>query len=215
MAVIDEIPKSRITIKYETEINGEKVQREIPLRLMVLGNLSEGNSQDAQIDLTERKVRELDGKNLDATMKDMNIHLTYTVENRINPDKAPTMEVDIPIDNMKSFNPAMIAERVPQIKSLLILKQLIKELETTADNNKIFRQHLGEILSNPEVLDNIKGQLPKVDKYQLPSPQPPATSESTGEAAAAAAPEAGAKAADAADAGADKAKDDKSAKGKK
>ena len=170
MAVIDEIPKSRITIKYETEINGEKVQREIPLRLMVMGNLSAGTSHDSQIDLAERKVRELDGKNLDATMKDMNIRLCYSVTNRINPEQEPTMDVEIPIDSMKSFNPAQIAEKVPQIKSLLILKQLIKELETTADNNKVFRQHLGEILSNPEILESIKSQLPKVDNYTLPNP---------------------------------------------
>ncbi|UDQ98169.1 type VI secretion system contractile sheath small subunit [Lentisphaerota bacterium WC36G] len=170
MAVVDEIPKSRITIKYETEINGEKVQREIPLRIMVLGDLSAGTSDDSKIDLSERKVRELDGKNLDATMKDMNMSLDYSVTNRINPGIEPELKVSIPIENMKSFNPATIAENVPQIKSLLILKQLLKELETTADNNKQFRKNLGEILANKDAFETIRGQLPQVTNYQLPSP---------------------------------------------
>ena len=169
MAVVDEIPKSRITIKYETEINGEKVQREIPLRLMVLGDLSAGTSEDSKIDLSERKVRELDGKNLDATMKDMDMKLDYSVTNRINPAKDPELKVSIPIENMKSFNPATIAQNVPQIKSLLILKQLLKELETTADNNKQFRKNLGEILANKDAFDSIRNQLPQLTNYELPA----------------------------------------------
>ena len=170
MAIIDEVPKSRITIKYETEINGEKVQREIPLRLLVMGDLSAGTSKDSKLDLNERRVRELDGKNLDSTMKDMNTKLKFGVENRINPEADPSLDVEIPIDGMKAFNPATIAERVPQLKSLLILKQLINELETTVDNNKVFRQHLGEILSNPETLDAVKKQMPNLEKYALPDP---------------------------------------------
>ncbi|QSH41075.1 type VI secretion system contractile sheath small subunit [Lentisphaerota bacterium ZTH] len=170
MAIIDEVPKSRITIKYETDINGEKVQREIPLRLLVMGNLSAGTSKDSKLDLNERRVRELDGKNLDATMKDMDTRLCFSVSNKINPDKDPSLDVEIPIDSMKSFNPATIAERVPQLKSLLILKQLINELETTVDNNKKFRQHLGEILADPEKLTAIKDQLPNLTNYTLPDP---------------------------------------------
>ncbi|MCP4176323.1 MAG: type VI secretion system contractile sheath small subunit [bacterium] len=169
MAVIDGVPKSRITIKYRTEVNGKPKDKEIPFKLLMLGDLSNGNSVDRSIDLDERRIRNLDGKNLDATMKDMKMTISMTVKNQINSEKTPTIDIDLPIDSIKSFNPSVIAERVPQLKSLMILKKLIKELETTVDNNKIFRQKLGEILTNEESLSKIKTELSNIDSFMLPA----------------------------------------------
>jgi type VI secretion system protein ImpB len=169
MAVIDGVPKSRITIKYRTEINGKQKDKEIPFKILLLGDLSKGSSTDRSVDLDERMIRGLDGKNLDATMEDMKMGIKLSVKNQINPEKVPILDVEIPINNIKSFNPSVIAERVPQLKSLLILKKLIKELETTVDNNKIFRQKLGEILTNEDYLSNIKSGLPNIGSFMLPS----------------------------------------------
>jgi hypothetical protein len=42
VAIQDELPQSRITLKYRTTINGEEEDIKLPMRTMVLGDFSMG-----------------------------------------------------------------------------------------------------------------------------------------------------------------------------
>ena len=53
MAIQDEIPKSRLTLKYKTEVEGEAEDMSLPLRMLVTGDFSLGNSKDRKVDLDE------------------------------------------------------------------------------------------------------------------------------------------------------------------
>src|SRR2546421_9397178 len=85
MAVQDEVPKSRITLRYRTEINGTPEDITLPLRLLVMGDLSQGTSADRKVDLEERKIRNFDGKNTAAVMKDMKMSVNFTCANKVDP----------------------------------------------------------------------------------------------------------------------------------
>ena len=102
MAVQDEIPKSRLTLTYRTEINGQPQTVNLPLRLLVMGDFSLGTSKDRKKDLEERQLRTIDGGNLNGLMKDMKMSIALNVENKVDPDKAAEMEMTLPIDSMKS-----------------------------------------------------------------------------------------------------------------
>ena len=82
MAIQDEIPKSRLTLKYKTEVEGQPEDLSLPMRLMVNGDFSLGNSKDRKLDLEERRIRNMDGTNTDAVMKDMDIGLNFSVANK-------------------------------------------------------------------------------------------------------------------------------------
>ena len=70
MAVQDELPQSRITLKYRTTINGEEEEINLPKRSLVMGDL--GSSKDRKADLDQRELRSITGRgNLDELMKDM------------------------------------------------------------------------------------------------------------------------------------------------
>ena len=57
MAVQDEIPKSRLTLRYKTEINGTPADVVLPLRQLITGDFSGGSSVDAKLDLEERQMQ--------------------------------------------------------------------------------------------------------------------------------------------------------------
>ena len=57
MAIQDEIPKSRLTLRYRTEINGQPEDMSLPLRLLITGDFSQGSSSDRSVDLDERNLR--------------------------------------------------------------------------------------------------------------------------------------------------------------
>ena len=136
MAVQDEVPKSRITLVYKTEVDGEPAAVDLPLRLMITADLSMGTSKDRRVDLDQRAPRNADGSNANDVMKDMGVTLALTVPNRINPEASETFDVNLSIASMESFSPQEIAKQVPQIRSLLLFKKLLEEIQSNITDLK-------------------------------------------------------------------------------
>ncbi len=168
MAIQDEIPKSRLTLRYKTEVNGQPEDVTLPLRLLVEGDFSLGSSKDRAVDLEERRLRNLDGTNTDAVMKDMGMSLKFAVANKIDPENGEDMNVDIPIESMKSFSPDQVAKHVPKVRGLLQMKSLLEEVVSNVDNRKEFRKLLNELMGNEEALAQIMEQLKDYQGLKLP-----------------------------------------------
>jgi type VI secretion system protein ImpB len=169
MAITDEIPKSRITLTYRTEVHGEREDVALPFRVLVLGDLSNGTSKDRKKDLDQRDIRALDGKNLDAVIKDMNMTLKMTVPNKVNPtDGGGDLDVELPITGLKSFAPAEIVQHVPKLKALLLLKKLLLEAQANLDNRKEFRKLMRELATRKEAIEALQGELKGYETFKLP-----------------------------------------------
>lgn len=169
MAIQDEIPQSRLTLRYKTEVDGQPADITLPLRLMILGDFSQGSSQDRELDLDERRIRNLDGTNTDAVMKDMRMSLNFTVDNKIDPSNEPELDIALPIDSIKSFSPDEVAKHVPKLKGLLTLKQLVGEMLSNVNNRKELHKLLNELMSNSENKDKILSDLKDFEGFKLPS----------------------------------------------
>ena len=169
MAIQDEIPKSRLTLKYKTEVDGQPEDLSLPMRLLVAGDFSLGSSQDRKLDLDERRLRNMDGKNTDSVMKDMGMKLKFAVPNKVDPQNEEDMNVEIPIDSMKAFLPDHIARNVPKLKGILMLKQLLTEVISNVDNRKEFRNLLSQLLSDEEALGKMMEELKGFENFKLPA----------------------------------------------
>jgi type VI secretion system protein ImpB len=169
-SINDEIPKSRITLTYRTEVSGEREDVVLPFRVLIMGDLSGGSSKDRDQDLDQRQIRTLDGKNLDAVMADMNLSVELEVPNAINPDTGGgTMKVHLPITSMRSFSPAEVAANVPKIRALLLLKKLLLEAQANLDNRKEFRGLMRKLAADPKAIAAIRSELPEFDAFELPA----------------------------------------------
>jgi type VI secretion system protein ImpB len=169
MAIQDEIPKSRLTLRYKTEVSGHPEDVSLPLRLLVEGDFSMGSSNDLKFDLEERRLRTLDGTNTDAIMKDMGMSLNFAVSNKVDPEMAEDMNVEIPIDSMRSFSPDRIAKHVPKLRGILQMKKLLEEVLSNVDNRKDFRKLLNELMGDEEALGKMMEQLKGYESLKLPS----------------------------------------------
>jgi type VI secretion system protein ImpB len=169
MAVQDEVPKSRLTLRYKTEINGQTEDVNLPLRMLVMGDFSLGTSADRKLGLEERKLRSLDGKNLNTAMKDMNMSVQLTVANKVDPDKAEDLEVNMPIRSMKSFSPDEIVKNIPKLKGLMMLKRLLTEIDSNVSNSKDLRKVLTDLYANEENYKAVLEQLKGFESFKLPT----------------------------------------------
>jgi len=170
MAIQDEIPKSRLTLRYKTEVNGQPEDVTLPLRLLVEGDFSLGSSKDRKLDLEERRLRTFNGTNTNAVINDMGMSLKFAVPNKIDPETSEDMDVEIPVNNgMQSFSPDHVAKHVPKLKGLLQMKNLLEEVISNVDNRKDFRKLLNELMSNEEALGKMMEQLKGYESLKLPS----------------------------------------------
>lgn len=167
MTVQQEVPKSRITLTYKTEVDGEPAVVDLPLRLMVLGDFSNGTSIDRTKELDERELRSLNGSNINEIMKNMEIGLDMVVPNKINPNEQE-MRVQLQIENLNSFSPQEVAKQVPQIRSLLLLKKLLEEIQSNVANKKEFANLLNKLFSSEELLNQMREKLQNFSSYRIP-----------------------------------------------
>lgn len=167
MPVQDEVPKSRITLTYKTEVDGEPATVDLPLRLMVLGDFSGGSSKDRKLELDERNLRSLNGSNINDIMKDMGIELDMVVPDKVTPG-GQDMRVQLKLENLNSFSPDEVAKQVPQIRSLLLLKKLLEEIQSNVANKKEFAALLNKLFSSETLLSQMKEKLQKFSNYQIP-----------------------------------------------
>ena len=176
MAIQDEIPKSRLTLRYKTEVNGQPEDITLPMRFLITGDFSQGSSGDRLFDLDERRIRNLDGTNTDQVMKDMGMSLNFTVDNKIDAEREEDLQISLPINSIKSFSPDQVAEHVPKLKGLLTLKALIGEMQSNVDNHKELHKLMDELMSNPENLEKVLADLKGFESFKLPSPDDSAKS---------------------------------------
>lgn len=169
MSIQEQLPKSRITLTYRTTINGEQETVNLPLRLLMLGDFSLGSSEDRKLDLDARKLRSVNGKNLDELMRDMKMSLRFQVPNRINPDVEADLDVELPVERMKSFHPDEIVNHVPKLKALRLLKKLLMEMQSSIDNQKALRNLVYELFSNKDALKAVLAELKEYESLRLPA----------------------------------------------
>jgi type VI secretion system protein ImpB len=187
MSVQDELPRSRVTLTYRTSINGQAEEVKLPFRVLMLGDFSQGSSIDRKVDLEERKLRSVNGRNLSELMKDMKMSLQLQVPNRINPEADGDLNVELPIEGMSSFHPDEIVKHVPKLKALLLMRTLLLEMQSSIDNRKELRRVLYELFSKPDELKQILADLKGYESLRLPEgdtgPQTASPTTSTGNGA--------------------------------
>lgn len=139
MAVNKKIPQSRLMIQYDTRVEGEPKKKELPYRLLVIGDLSKGKSKDAKKEFEDRSVRVV--KNgIDAALKDMDISANISVPNSINPQKSAMLNINYKFNSVGDFQPDKIAKKVPELNALLKLKEMLSSFEKDIDNNRTLKK---------------------------------------------------------------------------
>ncbi len=169
MAAQDEVARSRVTLKYKTEVNGETATEELPFRQLVIGDFSGGTSKDRQEDLENRAIRSFDGNNTSDLINDMGVQVDMVVPNKIEAGKKD-LRVNLKIDEKRSFDPNEVAKQVPQVRALLQAKQLLIELQSNIANKRELGALLNRLYADPEVFKGLKeSDLKDFAKFQITS----------------------------------------------
>ncbi len=171
MAIQNDLPRSRLTLTYKTTVNGTVQKINLPFRMMVIGDFSAGQHSEKEQDLDARQLHSITGNNLSTVMNDLNFSLSLNdVPNRVHGNG--TLNITLPMTGMRSFSPDEIVKHVPQLKALLLMRQMIQELQGQIDNQSILRKEIQQIFADKDALSALRKELEPFVSLKLPDAQP-------------------------------------------
>jgi len=165
----NEVPKARVNIKLDLHTGGAQKKVELPLKLLVMGDYS--NGQETRT-LAEREKVSVNKNNFNSVLADYNPRVRIAVENTLAGDGSE-LPVDLDFKSMDDFKPEVVASRVPELRALMAARNLLRDLKSNLLDNAMFRRELEKILKDPGLSDRLRADLQKIGE-SAPSAVPSA-----------------------------------------
>ncbi|MGE0433578.1 MAG: type VI secretion system contractile sheath small subunit [Planctomycetota bacterium] len=145
-------PRERVNIMYKPATGGASQEKELPLKLLMMGDYTLREDSTA---LEDRKPINIDKNNFNDVMKSMDLKLDVNVANKLAEKEGEEMPVSLKFESLKDFGPEAIATQVPELKKLLDLRQALSALKGPMGNIPDFRKKLQELLGNEEAANKL------------------------------------------------------------
>lgn len=150
-----EIPKARVNISLDLHTGGAQKKVELPLKLLVAGDFSNGKATGT---LSERSKINVNKNNIDAVMADLLPDVNLTVKNTLAGDDSEE-SIHLSFAKMKDFEPEAVARQVPQLKAMLAMRNLLRDLKSNLLDNITFKKEFEKILKDPALSEELRSEL--------------------------------------------------------
>jgi len=151
----NEVPKARINLKLDLHTGGASKKTELPLKLLVAGDFSHGQESAP---LSERDKTAVNKNNFDAVLSEYSPKVNLTVKNTLADDGSED-NVSLTFNSMKDFSPEQISRQIPQLKAMLSMRNLLRDLKANLLDNQSFRKELEKILLDPALSAELRAEL--------------------------------------------------------
>lgn len=157
-----EIPKARVNIQLSVHTGGAQKKVELPLKMVVAGDYSNGREQRP---LSEREKINVNKNNFDSVLADFAPAISLSVANTLARDGSEE-GVSLRFREMKDFEPEQVARQIPQLKAMLAMRNLLRDLKANLLDNITFRKELEKILLDPALSAELRAELASLTPEQ-------------------------------------------------
>lgn len=151
----NEVPKARINLKLDLHTGGASKKTELPLKLLVAGDFSHGREISP---LSERSKVNISKNNVDSVLSEYSPNVNLTVKNTLADDGSED-NISLTFQSMKDFTPEQVSRQIPQLKAMLSMRNLLRDLKANLLDNQAFRKELEKILLDPALSAELRAEL--------------------------------------------------------
>jgi type VI secretion system protein ImpB len=162
--------ESRVNIVISDRLKGG-AEPELPFRILVMGDYTMKTDKRA---VDQRKPLDINKSNFDAVMQSHNLSLDLAVPDRLGGQGE--MPVSLRFGTLKDFRPEAIARQVPQLRSLMEIREAMKALRPGL-NNKENVKKLESAIKDPAMLEKILAMVQCSEAGGEAKPEAPASGE--------------------------------------
>jgi type VI secretion system protein ImpC len=143
---LSRVRSPRVHITYDVEIGDAIVQRELPLIVGVLADLS-GKPKEALPPIKERSFIVIDRDNFDDVMAGCNVRLAYKVDNAISAEGGKA-NLELKFSGINDFTPLNLVKQIPLTNKLFESRSRIRDFMAKLDGNDGLDAILSEVLAD-------------------------------------------------------------------
>ncbi|WP_288820190.1 type VI secretion system contractile sheath small subunit [uncultured Leclercia sp.] len=151
----NEVPKARINLKLSLHTGGAQKKVELPLKLLTMGDFSNGKESRP---LSEREKINVNKNNFNSVLSEFNPEVNLSVKNTLsNSDSAENVKLSF--SDIKDFEPEQVARQIPQLRAMLAMRNLLRDLKSNLLDNATFRKELEKILKDPALSQELRDEM--------------------------------------------------------
>lgn len=149
-------PKERVNIKFQPKTGNQTAEVELPLNLLITGNLS-GGTDDTPLD--ERQPIAINRNNFNAVLDQAGIGRDFTVPSALSETPDTRMSVNLKVRSLSDLSPDNIAAQVPEMRKMLELREALVALRGPMGNIPAFRAQLKALLEDEKSREQLIAEL--------------------------------------------------------
>ena len=149
-------PRERVNIVYKPATGDAQEEKELPLKLLVMGDFT-GRTDDRPLE--DRKPVNVDKDNFNDVMKSMNLSASFSVANTLSGKEGEELPVNLKFQNLKDMEPEAIAKQVPELGKLVELREALTALKGPLGNLPEFRKKIQSLVTDPAAKEKLLKEL--------------------------------------------------------
>ncbi|POU77192.1 type VI secretion system contractile sheath small subunit [Leclercia sp. LSNIH6] len=151
----NEVPKARINLKLALHTGGAQKKVELPLKILTVGDFS--NGKETRV-LSEREKINVNKNNFDSLLSEFNPEINLSIQNTLTGD-GEEENIRLQFSCMKDFEPEQVARQIPQLRAMLAMRNLLRDLKSNLLDNATFRKELEKILKDPALTQELRNEM--------------------------------------------------------
>ncbi|MBS0878984.1 type VI secretion system contractile sheath small subunit, partial [Tatumella sp. JGM82] len=108
--------------------------------------------------LSERKKVNLNKNNFDAVLSEYSPQVSLTVKNTLADDGSED-NISLTFRSINDFTPEQVSRQIPQLKAMLSMRNLLRDLKANLLDNQNFRKELEKIMRDPALSAELRSEL--------------------------------------------------------
>jgi type VI secretion system protein ImpB len=149
-------PKERVNITYKAHTGDASVEVELPNKLLVVGDFT---MREDDTEIQERDTVEVNNRNFNEVMAKQNLKVDMVVENKLTDNEEDEIPLSLDIKNIKDFEPENVVRQVPELNSLLELRDALTFLKGPLGNIPAFKKQLEKLLGDDAARAELMSEL--------------------------------------------------------